>query len=87
MIKTLKEFQTALDEIAIKLRPVRNDGLLNEEGIRTLEACDRLSEIVEFCDDFKEYSEDETVKEIFKNYGDCRKIKSAETFLNKKING
>ena len=86
MIKTLKEFQVALNEIAVKLRPVRNDGLLNEEGIRTLEACDRLSEMVDFCDDFKDYSEDETVKEIFKKFSDCRKIRSAEIFLNRKIN-
>lgn len=85
MIKTLKEFQTALDAISIRLRPVLNDGLLNEEGIRTLEACDRLSEIAEFHDDFKGYSEDEDVKEVFKNFHDCRKIRDAERFLNKQI--
>lgn len=85
MIKTLKEFRIALDRIAIKLRPIRNDGLLNEEGIRTLEAFDRLSEMVEFHDDFKGYLEDEAVKEIFKNFNDCRKVMDAERFLNKKI--
>ena len=86
MIKTLKDFQTSLDNIARRLRPVRNDGLLNGEGIRTLEACDRLSEMVEFYHDFKEYAEDETVKEILENYSDCEKIALAEMFLNKKIN-
>lgn len=85
MINTLKEFKTALDEIAVRLRPVVNDGLLSEEGIRTLEACDRLSEMAEFHDDFKEYSEDEAVKEIFKQFNDCRKIKKAEDFLKKKL--
>lgn len=79
----IKEFQTKLDSVARRLRPVRNDGLLSEEGIRTLEACDRLSEMVEFHDSIKEYLEDETVKEIFKNYNDCRKIKKAEEFLKK----
>lgn len=85
MIKTLKDFQTSLDLIARKIRPAMYENLLNEEGIRTLEACDRLSEMVEFHNNFKEYWEDEEVQEIFKNYSDCRKIRSAERFLKKQF--
>jgi hypothetical protein len=85
MITTLKEFQAVLDTIARTLRPIRDDGFLNEEGIRTIDACDRLSEMVEFHNNFKEYSEDEEVQEIFKNFNDCRKIRSAERFLKKRI--
>lgn len=85
MIRTLKDFQTSLDNIVTKLIYAVSNGLLNDEGVRTIEACRRLSEMVEFCDDFKDYAEDETVKEIFKNFSDCRKIKSAEDFLKKKI--
>lgn len=85
MIKTLMDFQTSLDDIVARLRPVRLDGLLNEEGIRTYEACYRLSELAEFHDDFKSYAEDEDVKEVFQKYNDCRKVRSAERFLNKHI--
>lgn len=85
MIQTLEDFKTAVDGVASKLRYVMYDGLLNEEGERTLEAYDRLSEMVGFHNNFKEYMEDEAVKEIFKNYGDCGKIRNAETFLKKQI--
>jgi hypothetical protein len=85
MIKTLDEFQDSLDEIVTRLRPVRLDGLLNEEGLRTYEAIYRLSELAEFHDDFKSYAEDEDVKEVFKKFNDCRKVRSAERFLNKQI--
>jgi hypothetical protein len=84
-MQTLNNFQTILDRLTFHLRPIRNDGFLNEEGIRTLEACDRLSEMVEFHNNLKEYLEDETVKEIFRMYNDCRKIKKAEDFLKKQI--
>jgi hypothetical protein len=85
MIKTLMDFQSSLDDIVARLRPVRVDGLLNEEGIRTFEACHRLSELAEFHDDFKSYAEDGDVKEVFKQFSDCRKVKSAERFLGKQI--
>ena len=85
MVKTLNDFRTAHYNIAVRLRPVMNDGLLTEEGIRTLEACDRLSELVEFHDDFKDYWEDESVQELFKKFSDCGKIRKAKDFLQKKI--
>jgi hypothetical protein len=85
LIKTILDFQSSLDDIVARLRPVRLDGLLNEEGIRTFEACHRLSELVEFHDDFKSYAEDEDVKEVFKKFNDCRKIREAERFLNRQI--
>ena len=85
MINTFKEFQTVLDEITTRLRIVRNEGLLNDEGNRTLEACDRLSELVEFHNDFSDYMEDDDVNDILENFSDCKKINSIERFLNKKI--
>lgn len=87
MINTLKEFQETLDGVVTKLIYASSNGLLNDEGVRTVEACRRLSEMAEFHDDFKTYTEDESVMEILKQFGDCKKIKNAKYFLDKKING
>lgn len=84
-METLMDFQTTCDNIITSLRFARLEGLLNEEGLRTYEAIYRLSEIAEFHDDFKSYVEDEDVKEVFKKYNDCRKVRSAESFLNRQI--
>lgn len=85
MVKTLMDFQSSLEDIVTMLRPVRMDALLNEEGIRTYEACHRLSELAEFHDDFKSFAEDEDVKEVFEKFNDCRKVRSAERFLKSRI--
>ena len=81
----LENFQMVLNRLTFNLRPVMYDGLLNEEGVRTVEACDRLSEMIGFHDSIEEYLEDETVKRIFEDYSDCRKIRNAKSFLDKKF--
>ena len=84
-METLMDFQTTCENIITSLRPARLEGWLNEEGLRTYEAIYRLSELAEFHDDFKSFAEDEDVKEVFKQYNDCRKVRSAEAFLKKQI--
>ena len=83
----MEEFQETLDSIVSKLIYAKSNDLLNEEGFKTVEGCYRLSAMVGFYDDFKAYAEDEEVKEIFKKFGDCKVLRSAKRFLDKKING
>lgn len=82
----IKDFQRRLDKIVCELIYANVNDLLNDEGVRTLEAFRRLSELAEFHSDFKEYMEDEDVKRIFKDYSDCRKVRSAKEFLDRRIN-
>lgn len=85
MVNTMKEFQETLDGVVTKLIYAISNDFLNDEGVRTIEACRRLSEMVEFHDDFKTYAEDEEVKEVLKRFSDCKKIRNAKHFLDKKI--
>ena len=85
MVKTIREFETALEKRIGGLVPAENAGFLNDEGIKTLEAYRKLLNIIVFHDNFKEFAEDEETKEIFSKYSDCKALKHVERSLNKRI--
>lgn len=79
----MRKFEDVVEKVIAKLEAVETMKLLNDEGVRTLEAYKKLLDLVPFYDDLRKFAEDEDVKEIFDEYKDCDKVLSAKRYLKK----
>lgn len=83
MVKTIREFEEVVRKLKKELDSMNNKGFLNEAGIRTMEAYNKLLRIVPFFDDLKEFAEYDKVKDVINEYADCDEIKHVKWFLDK----
>lgn len=83
MVKNVMELDKVLTERKAPLEEVNKLGLLNSEGVATLEAYRYILKVTPFYADLKEFYESSKVKEILALYGDCKEVKKLKAFLDR----